>query len=47
MVPIIVPRFGAPGMAVSAVTAELIVAVSLAVLYVRDRARPLVPQERP
>ncbi len=47
MVPIIVPRFGAPGMAVSAVTAELIVAVSLAVLYVRDRARRLVPQERP
>ena len=45
MVPIIVPRFGAPGMAVSAVTAELIVAVSLAVLYVRDRARVLVPRE--
>jgi len=46
MVPMIVPRFGAPGMAVSAVTAEVIVTITLAVLYVRDRARLLVPQER-
>ena len=45
LVPVMVPSFGAPGMAASAVAAEVIVTVSLAVLYVRDRARVLASEQ--
>jgi PST family polysaccharide transporter len=45
LVPVMVPWFGAPGMAASAVAAEVIVTVSLAVLYVRDRARVLASEQ--